>query len=643
MLCHQTPNPHVPQKQKGVTMEILTGLFPSMVLQRNDKNVSYTAITGKSSANGDLYLTASEGKKPVKGFNKPVKIGKASAGAIKATLAGLPAGGPYTLQLSISSKGKPADTLTVKDVCVGDVWIAAGQSNMQGCGNYVDRAKPHKLVRAFYMTDKWAVAEDPIHQLAIAVDPVHNDGKPLAVAPATTKGVGPAIAFAKDMHKRTGVPQGILACAHGGTSMAQWSPELKSKAGHSLYGATIRRFEKNGSAIKGVIWYQGESDAGEEQSKVFTEKLKALVAAFRKDCKNPKLPFAQVQISRVINFDFFAKHWNIIQDKQRLLQSSVKGVATIPAIDLSLDDLIHISGRDMQVLGARLADAMATLLGHKKANPLPIDVDKVTLGRDAASGLADVIVSFKNVVGTLSAKGGRPVGFELVDTKHIPGVYDVQIESPNSIRAKTNLTPAAFGDKQIIYGLGPNPVCNLVDSANRAVPMFGPIPVGEPRALSPFAQTWEVSGFEPGKGDLSSLDYMQATSYDRIQRTFPNRFIDLHMEAADLGSEDRLVIFKTHFDVPEAMKLLACVGYDGPVKVWIDGKQVYHDPAGTNPAWEDQGKSRIEGTPGKHEVVIAFGTNNNRAWGIFFRFERTDVHVPTLKENLSAYKLPTFA
>ena len=65
--------------------------------------------------------------------------------------------------------------------------------------------------------------------------------------------------------------------------MAQWNPELKSKGGHSLYGASVRRFEKNGSSIKGVIWYQGESDANDEAGKVFTQKMQALIAAFRKD------------------------------------------------------------------------------------------------------------------------------------------------------------------------------------------------------------------------------------------------------------------------------------------------------------------------------------------------------------------------
>ena len=49
--------------------------------------------------------------------------------------------------------------------------------------------------------------------------------------------VAEVLEIAKEMLRRTGVPQGLIACAHGGTSMAQWSPKLKRLGGDSLYGA----------------------------------------------------------------------------------------------------------------------------------------------------------------------------------------------------------------------------------------------------------------------------------------------------------------------------------------------------------------------------------------------------------------------
>jgi len=60
---------------------------------------------------------------------------------------------------------------------------------------------------------------------------------------------------------------------HGGTSMAQWSPPLRNKGGASLYGAMMRRYEKLGQPIAGLLWYQGESDANREAASVYTQKM----------------------------------------------------------------------------------------------------------------------------------------------------------------------------------------------------------------------------------------------------------------------------------------------------------------------------------------------------------------------------------
>jgi hypothetical protein len=89
------------------------------------------------------------------------------------------------------------------------------------------------------------------------------------------------------------------------------------------------------------------------------------------------------------------------------------------------------------------------------------------------------------------------------------------------------------------------------------------------------------------------------------------------------------------------MKLAICLGYDGPVKAWIDGKEVFHDPEGTNPAWEDRGKAEIPAAPGSHEVLVALGSNKNNAWGIYLRFERLDVTKAQLKAGPGSYVLPT--
>ncbi len=66
------------------------------------------------------------------------------------------------------------------------------------------------------------------------------------------------------MVEATGVPIGLVACAHGGTSMEQWNPAKKDEGGKSLYGSMLRQFQLAGGKVKGVLWYQGESDANGE-------------------------------------------------------------------------------------------------------------------------------------------------------------------------------------------------------------------------------------------------------------------------------------------------------------------------------------------------------------------------------------------
>ena len=80
------------------------------------------------------------------------------------------------------------------------------------------------------------------------------------------------------------------------------------------------------------------------------------------------------------------------------------------------------------------------------------------------------------------------------------------------------------------------------------------------------------------------------------------------------------------------------LGYDGPVKLWIDGKQLFHDPAGANPAIADAHTIAFEAGRGRHEALIALGTNNGAAWGVFLRFERRDVSASKLKDG--HYKMP---
>ena len=330
------------------------------------------------------------------------------------------------------------------------------------------------LVRAFYMDDRWAVAKDPIHNMWDCVDVVHVDlkGGMRTPKPDPEWGVCPGPEFGNEMRRISGVPQGLIACAHGGTSMTQWDPDRKKEGGKSLYGAMIRRVVKNGGRVAGLLWYQGCSDASPEAAKLFTGRMKEFVAALRRDCGDKALPVAMVQIGRVIgSSDEGAADWNSIQDQQRLLQGEIKNITIVPAIDLPLDDNIHVSGAGHYFLGVRLAYAMNVLREGRKAGLPPIALKKVTI--ETVHGLGVLVVEFENVCGKLCS-GSRPTGFVIINDKSSVNHFGIQLDGPCA-RIRSTLSTVALAGCKLRYGYGPTPYCNIMDEAGRPLPVFGPV------------------------------------------------------------------------------------------------------------------------------------------------------------------------
>ncbi len=614
-------------------MEVLTGLFDRTVLQRNAGGVSDASISGRCAGEGAVSARVTRNGRAVRGFAR-VAVGKAVGGEFTARLKGLPAGGPYDVELRVDETG---ELVRAVDVLVGDVWILAGQSNMQGVGLLADREPPHEHVRAFYMDDRWDVAEDPIHNMHAAVDVVHGGPHETPPpAPPQAVGVGPGVSFGRAMLDATGVPQGLIACAHGGTSMSQWDPKLKGKGTASLYGATVRRFGKCGGRVRGVIWYQGESDANPGAVDHFTGRNRHLVDAMRSDFGDRRLPVVMVQIGRVANWQDHAS-WNAVQDRQRRLPELIDHLAVVPAIDLALDDLIHISGVGQRRLGRRMAAAMNVLLHGRKAGKPPLRLKGVRVEANGLRGTGDVIVEYENVVGELQS-AGRPAGFTLTEGGELDAIYKIVLDGRRAI-LQTTLPLFDLEPCRLSYGRGANPYCNITDAADRSLPVMIDEVIGRPRALTEFVTDLSVSRFVPGAGSLDGLNAPPAAEeLDFRRRTFPGAFCDLHEEIAARSDEDPLVYFACRLDCPGRMKLRAWLGYDGPVKLFVDGAEVHHDPAGVNPAKVNDAKADFTATPGEHTITAALGSNGGRAWGIFLRLERLDVS----PENIRAgdYDLP---
>ena len=375
-----------------------------------------------------------------------------------------------TLELPV---GGPYEADGAKNVLVGDLWVLAGQSNMEGVGDLSDVETSHPLVHSFQSRESWAPAEEPLHWLGESPRPVHHVlwGQPVPTEvpprdPARAKGAGLGLTFAKARVEQTGVPVGLVPAAHGGTSMQQWDPARKGQGGHSLYGATLERVKAVGGKVAGVLWYQGESDANPTDAALYESRMTALVQSFRADLGRPDLPFYYVQLGGFVTDPDpgLVFGWNSVRESQRALQSGLPNIGMVSAIDCGLDDGIHIDTAGLKMLGKRLA-AVASGQQAPALRSVAFEPDRGWLR-----------VSFGNVQGTLQSQG-RPSGFTLRDAvgAELPLIYKVTLDGSDALLKITD--PASLTGAVLWYGWGLAPYCNLTDATGAAVPAFGPVAI----------------------------------------------------------------------------------------------------------------------------------------------------------------------
>ena len=598
-------------------MRIDHGLLPGHVLQRTRTGARAT-VTGTCAASGRVLATVRKGAKALPGF-KALAVGTAAEGRFNAVLSGLPTGGPYTVELACAGS-----QVLVPEIFVGDLWLLGGQSNMEGVGLLCDATEPHPLVRAFTMARRWELATDPLHFLPESPDSIH-DGVGLSAAEAkrakrrALKGAGVGVHFAKRMHARSGVPQGLIPTAHGGTSMAGWDPALKDQGGASLYGSMWLTLQALGQPVAGMLWYQGCSETNADTAAVYTARMQALVAALRRDLGQPKLPWVIIQIGRVVSVSQEPRQWNAIQEQQRRLPETIPYSDVVPSVDLELDDQIHVSGRAFAVLADRMARVAARLaLGDRseKAAPQPLSVRQIE-GKPGRTPTLEV--RFANVVGGLIADG-LPQGFSVVDgdQRQVDGIFKTVLKGDRAILHLKDGTPSPCW---LMYGRGPDPVCNLRDGRGMAIPVFGPWQFSNPVPVSAWFLRWLVSPIQPGE-NIANLPKPGPDDAGMAERCFPPEFVNLHSEW--MGHSGH-VGYSGHVDIPEDMDLELRTGYDGPFRLWVGEREIHRDLHGTNPAVKDGYRLPLHLGAGRHPISILIALNGGRAYGFFMRFARIGV------------------
>lgn len=359
-----------------------------------------------------VWGTADDGEEVTVEFGKQKVSTKAEGGKWRVDLQSLEAGGPFAMKIS----GK--NTVEIKDLLVGEVWLASGQSNMEWRINQIDPKKEIQSkantpnVRMF--TVKRATAAEPLTE---------HTGE---WKPSNPENVGAFSAvgyfFALHLHEKLGVPIGVVSSSWGGTPAQAWTsiegfeghPELKGYADGaaalkskppekgpgpnqpaSLYNGMIAPIVPY--AMKGVIWYQGESNAG--QAKQYQTLFPAMIADWRNKWKQGDFAFLFVQIAP------FHKMPPEIREAQLVTLSKSANTAMAVTTDVGDEKNIHPAAK--QPVGERLAiAARAIAYGEKIEYSGPL-YDSMKASGD------EIELSFKHIGGGLVAKDGDLKGFTI--------------------------------------------------------------------------------------------------------------------------------------------------------------------------------------------------------------------------------------
>ncbi len=390
----------------------------------------------------DIHGKADAGEKvTVKIAGQKVRTVAGTNGKWSVTLRPLKAGGPYTLSISTGKQ-----ELIYKEVLAGEVWLCSGQSNMEFRLNQSATGKrdipqaSNDRIRLFDMKARWRT--DAVEWDASVLDSLNHlqyfTDTSWEVCSPETAGRFSAIAyyFGKMLQDSLKVPVGLICNAIGGSPAEAWVDRRTleyefpailrnwtqndfiqdwvrgraalnvKKSSHKfqrhpyepcyLYESGILPLQQY--AVKGILWYQGESNA---HNKDAHEKLfKLLIQSWRKNWNNAELPFYFVQLSSLNR-----PSWPWFRDSQRRLMNEIPNTGMAVCTDCG--DSLDVHPTRKQEVGERLARwALSETYGYDMVPSGPL-YKSVTFDKSVAT------VSFDYVEGMKPSEGTELRTFEI--------------------------------------------------------------------------------------------------------------------------------------------------------------------------------------------------------------------------------------
>ncbi|MFT4095061.1 MAG: sialate O-acetylesterase [Niabella sp.] len=367
------------------------------------------------------------------------------------------------------------EKVSLHNILVGEVWLCSGQSNMEFTMRKISKLQPPA-------GENWPVKElETAHNKSIRIflserkkmnpDPDHK-GWSVAEDSALRSFTAVGYFFAKELYAKLKVPVGVISAAIPGSRIEPWIPEeamqqqtfFKENTGKEIgkidgdpgkfYEPMIKPLIP--FAIKGFLWYQGESNCFLNERIQYSYKMKALIAYWRKQWNNKELPFYYVQIAPYYYSKATDRPYTVYSEPEfweaQAAVLKMNNTAMIATVDLNNNpaDLHPVNKWEVGKRLARAALSAAYRIGHE-APMGPIFESMSKKG-------SHIIINFSNTGRGLIANDNKPLRcFEIAgkDGVYVPAnavhhnntiiVSAEKIKNPVSVRfawredAKPNL------------------------------------------------------------------------------------------------------------------------------------------------------------------------------------------------------------
>lgn len=403
---------------------------------------------------------------------------------------------PYNLTIS------GENTIVLKNILVGEVWLCSGQSNMQW-----------RLLEADGGAEAIARANNPeirLFNVSREVGFGREAGKLAtwqpAVGEATAEFSAVGYFFGLALYRRLGVPIGLINASYGGSQAEAWTPrqyladdpdlaptidretrwaEERAQVSRkyeravqdwerarkraladgdpepraprvpdalrdyriagSIYGNMVEPLIPYG--IRGVAWYQGESN--EERAEQYQRLLTTMIGAWRDRWQQGSMPFAIVQLPnyRKVSAEPEDSAWAHLRDRQRRVADSLLNTGLIVTIDIGAADDIHPTNK--LPVGERLAQwALSEVYGRETLAGGPVL-------RRVEYRPGEAIVYFDQVgEGLLLSEGDAPAEFALAGADGAWHWAEARLEG----RTRVILSSAAVPEPVAVrYSFNSNP------------------------------------------------------------------------------------------------------------------------------------------------------------------------------------------